>query len=322
MKNLCLAVVTGLLLLLPSAVVQAQTPLTITTTNLPDATCGMAYTVLLQATGGTAPYSWALAAGSTLPAVFKLNPRIGGLMGKPTTAGTYNFTVEVTDATMQTATLLLSLTVTGDCSGGGTGTTTGTGTVGGGGVPMALTITATATVQGSAKDNGTLNKVTTSTMKITTQSIIQQIYFAAGAGTPPKGAKLVLNSDGSASVTDSKGNVLQDASSAVQISLDPNGAGVWSGSSNDNTSQTSYTGVYITSITFITDQNGNTATISGLTKETYSLTATVAGGNQIGSDSISMTGAGEGSVLDSQGNTDNVIVTGTVIASGKGIAGQ
>ena len=208
-------------------------------------------------------------------------------------------------------------------SGGGGGTGSVGGTPGGGGVPMALTLTATATLQGPATDNGTINKAITSTIKISTQYLISQIYAATGAGTPPSGAKLMLNPDGSVNVTDSKGNVLQDASGAIQVSFDPNGAGVWAGQSNDNTGQTSYTGNYISTITFQTDPNGDTATMSGLTKETYSLSAPNATtGSQAAADTISVTGAGEGSYQDSQENSWNLIVAGTVSASGKGTTGQ
>lgn len=52
----------------------------------------------LGVTGGTAPYSWSLSAGA-LPPGLTLNTSTGDISGTPTTAGTYNFTVKVSDAT-------------------------------------------------------------------------------------------------------------------------------------------------------------------------------------------------------------------------------
>src|SRR5262245_42510608 len=84
-------------------------PLTITTSALPSATVGAAYTAPLTATGGTPPYTWALASG-TLPAGLTLTPSTGAITGTPTAAGTANFTVRVT-AGAQNVTKALSITV-------------------------------------------------------------------------------------------------------------------------------------------------------------------------------------------------------------------
>jgi hypothetical protein len=83
-------------------------PPNITTTTLPAATVGTAYSQTLAATGGTTPYTWSLAAGS-LPPGLSLNGAV--LSGTPTTAGTSNFTVRVTDNVGATDTQALSLTV-------------------------------------------------------------------------------------------------------------------------------------------------------------------------------------------------------------------
>jgi len=89
-----------------------QTPLTITTTTLPPATVGAAYPVTLQATGGTPPYTWSLNPGSSLPPGLGLSPD-GTIGGTPTQAGTFSFTVKVTDSStpVQTDTQALSLTI-------------------------------------------------------------------------------------------------------------------------------------------------------------------------------------------------------------------
>jgi hypothetical protein len=88
-------------------------PLTITTTSLPNGTLGQSYTTTLQATGGTAPYTWTIATGS-LPPGLSVSSSTGVISGIPTTAGTYAFTAQVTDATSptpETATAPLSITL-------------------------------------------------------------------------------------------------------------------------------------------------------------------------------------------------------------------
>src|SRR5262249_28755576 len=88
----------------------ASSPLTITTTTLPAATVGAAYTTTLTATGGTPPYSWSIASG-TLPAGLTLAASTGVISGTPTTAGASSFTVQVTSAAWDSATAPLSITV-------------------------------------------------------------------------------------------------------------------------------------------------------------------------------------------------------------------
>lgn len=70
----------------------------VTTTSLPDAKTGVAYSVNLQATGGQTPYiSWSITAGA-LPAGITLGAANGLISGTTTTAGVYNFTVTLSDA--------------------------------------------------------------------------------------------------------------------------------------------------------------------------------------------------------------------------------
>jgi len=77
------------------------TPLSISTTTLPDGVVDEAYNASLTAAGGTPPYSWSVSDG-TLPPGLTLNPD-GTVTGTPTTSGTYTFTAKVTDAASRTA---------------------------------------------------------------------------------------------------------------------------------------------------------------------------------------------------------------------------
>ncbi|NQU21078.1 MAG: proprotein convertase P-domain-containing protein, partial [Candidatus Nealsonbacteria bacterium] len=78
--------------------------------ELPLAHLGEAYQFTLEASSGTAPYTWNLAAGS-LPAGLSLDGDTGVIGGTATSTGTVTFTVEVTDATAATDSREFSLPV-------------------------------------------------------------------------------------------------------------------------------------------------------------------------------------------------------------------
>src|SRR5207302_2026703 len=75
---------------------------------LPGAIVGTPYSFTIQATGGQAPYSYRISAGA-LPGGLALNASSGVISGSATAAGTFNFTVEVTDAARLTASRVYSL---------------------------------------------------------------------------------------------------------------------------------------------------------------------------------------------------------------------
>jgi methionine-rich copper-binding protein CopC len=76
--------------------VQFQAPtIVVAPASLPFGVQGQLYSQALSATGGTAPYSYAITAGA-LPAGLSLTN--GTIAGTPTTNGTFNFTVTATDA--------------------------------------------------------------------------------------------------------------------------------------------------------------------------------------------------------------------------------
>nr|WP_100877043.1 putative Ig domain-containing protein [Janthinobacterium sp. 64] len=71
--------------------------LTLTPASLGNGTTGTPYSATISAAGGTAPYSFAITAGS-LPAGMSLNTTTGALSGTPTASGTANLTITATDA--------------------------------------------------------------------------------------------------------------------------------------------------------------------------------------------------------------------------------
>ncbi len=95
-----------------SVTVAAAAQLAISSSSLPSGTIGSAYSNLLQATGGTAPYAWSITAGA-LPAGLSLASATGIISGTPTAIGTAHFTATVTDAgsPAQTASVAISLVI-------------------------------------------------------------------------------------------------------------------------------------------------------------------------------------------------------------------
>ncbi len=88
-------------------------PIAVTTTSLPGGTVASPYpSTALQASGGVPPYTWALAAGSTLPAGLSLSTG-GTISGTPTAASSRSLTFVVTDSftTPETAKTMLTLTI-------------------------------------------------------------------------------------------------------------------------------------------------------------------------------------------------------------------
>lgn len=67
----------------------------VTSTLLPTGTVGDGYEVALQGEGGTAPYTWSLATGSTLPPGLSLAAASGVISGTPTKNGVYPFTLQM-----------------------------------------------------------------------------------------------------------------------------------------------------------------------------------------------------------------------------------
>jgi Putative Ig domain len=101
-----------------SITTSGSSSLSITTTSLPGATSGAAYSDILAATGGKAPYTWTETSG-TLPSGISLQSS-GSVSGTTTQSGQYTFSVEVTDSSSpeQTAAKSLTLSVSSATTGG------------------------------------------------------------------------------------------------------------------------------------------------------------------------------------------------------------
>lgn len=86
-----------------------------TTSPLPGATFGVPYLVTLQSSGGSAPVTWDVVSGTTLPPGFSLNRLVGQLVGVPTQRGTFSISLVATDtqneAGQASATAVLQVTV-------------------------------------------------------------------------------------------------------------------------------------------------------------------------------------------------------------------
>ncbi|MFZ0826002.1 MAG: N,N-dimethylformamidase beta subunit family domain-containing protein, partial [Verrucomicrobiia bacterium] len=82
----------------------------ITTTSLPSGMVNAAYSTTLAALGGTVPYTWSITGGS-LPSGLALNTNSGAITGTPNNAGTFNFTVRVSDASSPTTNATSALSI-------------------------------------------------------------------------------------------------------------------------------------------------------------------------------------------------------------------
>jgi large repetitive protein len=144
--------------------------------NPPAGTVGVAYVTSLNASGGTAPYSFSVISGS-LPVGLTLAAATGVISGTPTIAGTSAFTAQVEDASGTKASASLNITISS--AGGGQvltlsplpGATVGVAynsTIGvtggtapytclqtGGTLPAGLTLSASCVVSGTPTTAGT-----------------------------------------------------------------------------------------------------------------------------------------------------------------------
>jgi hypothetical protein len=94
-----------------SITIEPPPPLVVTTEILSNGTVGEFYCCgNLFASGGIQPYTWAVVSGE-LPPGLELPRRENTISGTPTTAGTFTFTVQVTDERGTTAEKVFTITI-------------------------------------------------------------------------------------------------------------------------------------------------------------------------------------------------------------------
>ncbi len=88
-------------------------PLSITTASLPGGNYGSAYSATVNASGGKAPFSWSISAGSLTPGLSlgSSNSRSVTISGTPTAQTNSNFTIKIADSTGATATQPLAIAI-------------------------------------------------------------------------------------------------------------------------------------------------------------------------------------------------------------------
>jgi hypothetical protein len=187
-----------------SSSASGSSTLSLATSSLPGGTIGAAYSATLQATGGTASYSWSITAGS-LPVGLSLNASSGAISGTPTTSGTSTFTVQVKDANSNTATKSLSIAIaasvqpltitTTSVPNGSTntaysaflfaggGTTPYTWSISSGSLPTGMTLSSAGDITGVPTTAGTSSftaKVTDSSSPVQTATANYGVTIAQG----------------------------------------------------------------------------------------------------------------------------------------------
>jgi len=184
----------------------AKLGLAVINTSLPDGTVGNSYTQVLQAGGGTAPYTWTYSLGS-LPDGLSLDAVTGIISGTPTSADTFNFTVQAQDHTGATTTRRLTITINSASNfivSGYPATTAGTS--------HNFTVTAK---NGSSTATGYTGTVHFTSSDI--QAVLPGNYTFTSSDHGTKTFSATLNTAGTQSITATDTNSITGTQSGIEV---------------------------------------------------------------------------------------------------------
>jgi len=100
-----------------SVQITVNLPPQISTTSLASGTTGTAYNQSLAETGGSGPFAWAISSGA-IPTGLSLNAGTGAITGTPSQGGTWNFTIQLTDADSLAVIANLALSINSTAAAG------------------------------------------------------------------------------------------------------------------------------------------------------------------------------------------------------------
>ena len=311
----------------------------------PGGEVNVAYTDQLTVTGGTSPFTWSVSSGS-LPPGLTLNASTGLLSGTPTTAGTYTFTVKVTDSSGLSDTAPLTVTIIPGPSmnfapppGGWTNTVYGytltetggtapyTWSVSSGSLPAGISLSAGGNLSGTPTATGTFSftaRVTDANGQTATQAT--SITIAAGvsitSAAPPTAVLSTAYSFTFAATGGTTPYTWSVNSGTLPAGLTLSSAGVLSGTpttvgsfpfsvnvidANNGIATASITLVVTSSVAFTFSTPPN-----GVVGTPYSFTLSAAGGTTPYTWSISAGSLPAGLTL----NTSTGVVSGTPTLAG------
>ncbi|MGA0060997.1 MAG: beta strand repeat-containing protein, partial [Planctomycetota bacterium] len=197
---------------------------TVTTASVPSGSTGVSYSQTLTATGGSGSgYTWALDAGSgPLPNGLTLSSG-GVLSGTPATgtAGTYGFTVRVTDSASGTSTKLYSLTIIQTDSTAPTATVAAVTSSPASAGPLTFTVTFDEPVSGLTSSDLVVGGTSTgwSIPTVTPSSGLNTVYTVTlSASTPTDGTvTLTIGTNTVADAATNTGPTAQPTAASITI---------------------------------------------------------------------------------------------------------